>query len=226
MKNILFLIVLSAGFSSCTGQNKNVHFAKQPLQLSGFNFDLDIPNFFNDEAVFRGKGDVSMQASEEEVERNDQDKPFKYVRYGQYSSTSKIKVAAYKDFMFREMLLCTDSADEKTYLVAAEQSYLKPEDIDKLVALLKKDLGSPTPMSQIERKNEDVSYEWHLKDKVVKLVLNVERDEDDETFSGDWQRKAYSKEEKITARLFIATKQFDQVMNEASSFTGMLVDYR
>ncbi len=221
---VLFLGVVLV---SCGQQNKDVHFGEAPLQLKGFNFDLDIPNFFNDEAYFRHKADISMRAEEEMVELDDQDEPFEYVRYSQSSFSSDTKVAAYGDLVFRKILLCTDLADENTYLVGAQQEDLTASDIDKLVNNLKKDYGTPTPYIDIEKKNDRASYEWYLEDKVVKLVLNVQTTSDMEEAPEDgWQRILYDNEEDLSATLFIATKQFDQVMQEAYSFSGMLVYYR
>lgn len=247
------IICIAVILASCMGKNSNIQFGKAPLQLAHFDFKLNIPTFFSDEAVFRDKADLTMRAEEETIEGNDTLKPIEYVHYIQYSSRNSIPVLKYRDFGFSEMELCSDLEDKETFLVSGRQENLKPKDIDRLVSLLKKDLGEPVPFKKMDRANYHVAYEWHLKDKVVKLVLDTEYDRGDEKYRNEqqqyyydgldtdndeaidksapttdlqnWQKEEYDKQDEITATIFVATKQFDVYQKTSRSYRGMLTVY-
>lgn len=213
MKNKFIYAVVIVFVVACS--NAGVHFGKKPLQLSGFDFDLNIPEFFNDEKVFEGNAADLFVEVEEGFINSDDGKEVNYVIYSQRSAKDGIKVLKYGSTGFSKMVLCSDLADKEVFLVEGKEEGMTPKDIDRLVAKLKSDLGDPIPYNQLENPDSYVSYEWHKENKVVKLVLdmgaNIAYGEEP---PADWQQTRYREEEEIEAKISIVTVEFYKALRE------------
>lgn len=233
MQKIFLLFFVSLAFSSCSQQPQ---YGKNPLLLDQFNFKLDVGSFYKDESIFRGKSDFSVSASEISYAYKDHQTPF--IQYATRSMSQDRILAKYGAMNFESLGMVTDSADEKVLLVSAGTDYATAAQVEELLKKLQKAYGQATLSTTSSVHLEQVRIRFQAEGKVIKLTLDdmgtqiVDSEEqapDPLPFGAKYEAKVIDavrkKKDGIHVMLFVVTPMFDEVLQEARSFTGDLTRY-
>ncbi len=233
MQKIFLFFFVTLAFSSCSQQPQ---YGKNALQLDQFNFNLDVASFFKDERIFRGKSDFSVSATEIGYEYKDRNVPF--IQYATRSMSQDRTLARYDGMNFESLGMITDSADVKVLLVSAGTDYATGAGVQALLKKLQQTYGQATLGTTSSVHLEQVRIRFQAEGKVVKLALEdvgmqiideEEHDPDPLPFNAKYQARVtealQKKKGNIKVMLFIVTPMFDEVLENARSFTGDLTRY-
>ncbi|PRD57088.1 hypothetical protein C5749_07745 [Sphingobacterium gobiense] len=233
---------------------QHVQYGKHPLVLDGFNFNLDLDKFFQDESIFRWNNkDGFMLSSKDVVAERDSVMPG-FVQYSTSSRSQQSPLAEYASVPFEDLGLLTDWDDEKVLMVCGLSNYKSAKDIMKIIGKLKKEYGTEPELQKGGFSSDHTLYLiYKTENKEVQFGMNLldldfidwpERTYRGNSFWGNDEAEEEvpkqvmltdeiekSIEEKLkendenTCFLFISTPEMAVVMNGQSGRSGFLVNY-
>lgn len=240
MKKIALIASVIILIQSCkTGGSGQ--FGKSPVDLGSFNFNMDVPSFFGDETVFRDRGGLRVRVDEDEMTIGDTDSTLHYVVYRTSQNNKDLPLAKMGTLRFTDIDLFTEIDDKEAYMIAATKEDASLQFVDSLVEVMTKEFGEQTPHHEIKKTHDNVTYEWYLKDRVVKLVTDVEDEFEDERPKDEngwerlddkflprpknWQRGLMNFNKPMKVVVFVTSPLFDRYLSKSYSFSGVLTRY-
>ncbi len=201
MKNIKQYIY-SIGIAVCTlscNMSQPSQYGEKPYDLSKFDFNIDIPSFYKNEDLFRGKVDkVGLNTEEESFDlelKGGKDTTIHYIQYDISSIKGDAVLAKYGNVDFHEFELVVDDQEKNVYVAIAKKEEMPQATILKLVDAIESDNKNAEIKSREVAQSKDLRLVWRSKDKVVQLVVRTsnemkfeqKEDSDENTDSDSFQ---------------------------------------
>ncbi len=143
---VAFSTLVMALLQAC-GQQQATEYGKRPLILDDFAFDLDIPQFFRDERIFRYTHD-EFSVGSEEYRLDDDSLMTGFISYRTASWSPSRTLASYAGVKFENLGLVADWDDEHPLLAYAATDYGRWDDLRKVIDALKEEYE---PAPRLER---------------------------------------------------------------------------
>lgn len=172
-KWIVALSTLIMALLQACGQQQATEYGKNPLILDDFTFDLDIPQFFRDERIFRYTHD-EFSVGSEEYRLDDDSLMTGFISYRTASWSPSRTLASYAGVKFENLGLVVDWDDEHPLLAYAATDYGRWDDLRKVIDALKEEY-EPSPI--LERggfmQDNTLYLVFKADDKCAKVLFNL-----------------------------------------------------
>lgn len=169
---VAFSTLVMALLQAC-GQQQATEYGKSPLLLDDFGFDLDIPQFFRDERIFRYTHD-EFSVGSEEYRLDDDSLMTGFIAYRTASWSPSRTLASYAGVKFENLGLVADWDDEHPLLAYAATDYGRWDDLRKVMDALKEEYE---PRPQLERggfmQDNTLYLVFKSDDKCAKVLFHL-----------------------------------------------------
>ena len=165
----LWAIVLLLILQACSQTSE---YGKRPLNLEGFDFDLDLNTFFKDESLFDGSNEAGFSVYSEDVKVEENDIMPGYIRYATYSMSQSRPLAEYAGVQFEKLDLYSDWNDESVLMLAASSDYKSGDEIMKIIQELKSEFGAEPELQRGGFTNNNILYlVYEMEDKQIQFGM-------------------------------------------------------
>jgi len=236
---VAFSTLVMALLQAC-GQQQATEYGIRPLILDDFTFDLDIPQFFRDERIFRYTHD-EFSVGSEEYRLDDDSLMTGFIAYRTASWSPSRTLASYAGVKFENLGLVADWDDEHPLLAYAATDYGRWDDLRKVMDALKEEY-EPTP--QLERggfmQDNTLYLVFETDGKCAKVLFDLQ-DLDaiipDEPYDESQSPRLTPEIEKtlesqladrdeLPFHLFVYRSEMDEVLDNLSYRSGFLTEFR
>lgn len=190
--------------TSCSETSSNVKFGKQPLDLENCKLNLNIPDFFSDEAYFQEDSDLYVKVEEGDIYNENDSTSTNVVVYEVKKNEKKAKLAKFGSMTFENIDVISDLRDEKTFMISATQDSVTQQQTEELIQAISKNYGKSEKGEKYIRGD---FYRWEKDNIVVKLAVRSDSDN-----MNSYEEEQNSSDAKNYVQIFIETKDFEKKM--------------
>lgn len=169
---VAFSTLVMALMQAC-GQQQATEYGIRPLILDDFTFDLDIPQFFRDERIFRYTHD-EFSVGSEEYRLDDDSLMTGFIAYRTASWSPSRTLASYAGVKFENLGLVADWDDEHPLLAYAATDHGRWADLRNVIDALKEEYE---PVPQLERggfmQDNTLYLVFKADDKCAKVLFDL-----------------------------------------------------
>lgn len=222
MKTIFGFLIIVFLALSCT-QDSNVKLGKQALDLEQTALNINIPEFFSEEKNFENEheNDLFVEVEEKGMEHEKGTVSY-FVYYNVEKNEKKLKLAKYGNIDFENLELLTDLKDEKTFMIAASKDSLTTQKTDQLIKTISEKYGKSEKIDQMYKGDY---YRWEKENTVVKLSVNTEIRVGFGEYDSVEDQEEKSDEANQSVKIFILTKDFENILKNSYSGMAVFTDY-